>query len=336
MNQRLPSPILPLARYRLHFQPTMGADQLASLRGQYLGSAWRGAFGHSLRTMVCVTRQPDCEGCPLLRSCPYPFIFESRPPIGTTKFTRYPRTPGPYVLVPSVADCQDRGALLHLGLTLFGSANDQFPYLIHALEKAGKNGLTRQKVTLELIDVEAEVSASDRKSGSTSPAGKTPGQWMSIYQPGQESDPVVTSVPEVGNAGNSVNVRLLSPLRLRRDNKPIPGDELTFRDFMSSLIRRISMLTWFFSPTPLETDFAALTRLMDEIDINDRKLKRQKLQRYSSRQRTHVPMDGLRGSFRVEHENLAPFWPYLWLGQWTHVGRGCTMGLGCYVLEFED
>ena len=44
-------------------------------------------------------------------------------------------------------------------------------------------------------------------------------------------------------------------------------------------------------------------------------------------------MGGLTGWFEVEGPGLEPFWPYLWLGQWTHAGRGCSMGLGRYVLE---
>lgn len=29
-------------------------------------------------------------------------------------------------------------------------------------------------------------------------------------------------------------------------------------------------------------------------------------------------------------EGLAPFWPYIWLGQWTHAGKNTSMGLGKY------
>jgi CRISPR/Cas system endoribonuclease Cas6 (RAMP superfamily) len=31
--------------------------------------------------------------------------------------------------------------------------------------------------------------------------------------------------------------------------------------------------------------------------------------------------------------DLAPFWPFLVFGQWAHVGRGATFGLGGYRLE---
>jgi CRISPR/Cas system endoribonuclease Cas6 (RAMP superfamily) len=31
--------------------------------------------------------------------------------------------------------------------------------------------------------------------------------------------------------------------------------------------------------------------------------------------------------------DLEDYWPYLWLGQWTHVGKGTSMGMGAYTIE---
>ena len=44
-------------------------------------------------------------------------------------------------------------------------------------------------------------------------------------------------------------------------------------------------------------------------------------------------MGGLVGSFELAGPDIEPFWPLLWLGQWTHAGKGSSMGLGRYVLE---
>ncbi len=52
--------------------------------------------------------------------------------------------------------------------------------------------------------------------------------------------------------------------------------------------------------------------------------------RYSSRQWTAVPMGGLVGEIELNGLGLEPFWPWLWLGQWTHAGKGAVMGLGGY------
>lgn len=45
-----------------------------------------------------------------------------------------------------------------------------------------------------------------------------------------------------------------------------------------------------------------------------------------------MQMGGLMGSFRLDGVELDDFWPYLWLGQWTHAGKAATMGLGRYTI----
>ena len=32
---------------------------------------------------------------------------------------------------------------------------------------------------------------------------------------------------------------------------------------------------------------------------------------------------------------LSALWPWLWLGQWLHVGKNATMGMGGYTLEIS-
>ena len=341
------NPVLPLARYRLRFEVTDGADSSDWLQERYLGSAWRGAFGKVLRNTVCITRQPICDGCALLNSCPYPQIFEKRPPAGAEKLTRYPRTPGPYVLAPAIPGYDFTGqASLQLGLTLFGSANQQLPYVVHALDQAGQRGLTSRKIRLQLKDVQfaMEPQTEDfRQQGvpQDDPGERNPSErnqangWKEIYRSGKKLSPPSPWAPGIPALPDSVRIRLLSPLRLRRDNRILGAEAIDFSAFISSLIRRISMLTYFFSSTPLETDFAGLARLARKAEIGDRDLKWCGLKRFSQRQRRQIPMGGLVGEFELETGKLKPFWPYLWLGQWTHVGRTCSMGLGRYVVEHK-
>ena len=102
---------------------------------------------------------------------------------------------------------------------------------------------------------------------------------------------------------------------------------------MSGLLRRISLLTYFFSEAPLETDFAGLLRCAESVPVHNRALHWREWTRRSSRQNAKLRMGGLVGSFDLAGAEIEPFWPMLWLGQWTHAGKGCSMGLGRYVLE---
>jgi hypothetical protein len=54
--------------------------------------------------------------------------------------------------------------------------------------------------------------------------------------------------------------------------------------------------------------------------------------RYSARQDRRMEWEGLVGE-AVYEGDLAPFWPYLVFGQWTHAGSATTFGLGRYRIE---
>ena len=342
----IPRPSLPLGRYRVRFRECLpeGAPSLASPRADYLGSAWRGVFGRALRKTVCVTRLPACDPCALLRSCPYPFLFESRTPPSAEKLTRYPHTPGPYVLEPADPrfDTGEEG-MVNLGVTLFGPANDHLPYVVHALDRAGRGGLTARRIRLEMVDVQAESPGGAAPRHGAAEGGAADGDasrtrnggWSTVFEPGGRLSSVragLSALPPSPPPA-AVRVRLLTPLRMRRQGRFAGAADFDFRAFASHLLRRISLLTYFFGDTPLETDFAGLLRRAESVPTAERTLHWQDWTRHSSRQQADVPMGGVVGCFRLDRPGLDPFWPMLWIGQWTHVGRGCSMGLGRYALE---
>ena len=337
----VPRPSLPLARYRVRFRERIpeGGFSLASPRTGYLGSAWRGAFGHALRKTVCVTRLPACDPCVLLRSCPYPFLFESRTPPGATKLTRYPRTPGPCVLEPADRRFDTENNTLNLGVTLFGPANDHLPYVVHALDSAGRHGLTARRVALDLLDVQSESRGRDAGNGAAPDIGPEfedaaeRDGWTTIFEPGRHLSPVPAGGPVPPASPAALRVRLLSPLRIKRHEHLVGTASFDFRAFMGGLLRRISLLTYFFGESPLETDFAGLLGAATSVSVTNRALRWREWTRRSSRQGSNLQMGGLTGSFDLAGPEIEPFWPLLWLGQWTHAGKGCTMGLGRYVLE---
>lgn len=329
--EELPAPRLPLSRYRFRFLERSGDDRSSLARAGYLGSAWRGAFGHALRRAVCVTRLPACDSCILLRSCVYPWLFESRTPPNAAKLSRYPRTPGPFVLEPSDPSHDAAAETLNLGVVLFGQANDQLPYVAHALEQVGRGGLTAKRIKLDLRDVQVEVRIQDGTAANETLVSKD--GWSTVYVPGGQLAATPTQPLLTPKFPGAVRVRLLSPMRIRRDNRLVDQRAFDFRSLAGVLLRRISLLTTFFGDTPLETDFAGLLSQADSLPIAQRQLHWREWTRYSSRQEAKLQMGGLVGWFEVEGSGLESLWPYLWLGQWTHVGKGCSMGLGRYVLE---
>jgi hypothetical protein len=309
MDSAALTPILPLTLLECRFE----LDEPPRLPA-FPGSAWRGVFGHALKRAVCVVRHTDCGACLLYRSCVYPYIFETPPPPDAGKMRRYSAVPHPFALR---VEPRQSGLEYHLGVTLFGRAERHLPYVVHALSEAGRLGLGRDHQPFRLIDVQQA-----RETGGD--------EWLGIYAPGQPLQGYPATSPTIVPCPDRVQIRLLSPLRLRTRDRLATPATFRFSDLFGHLLRRISLLTYFHTDTPLEIDFAALTRAAAEVPILEPRLRWYDWTRYSSRQETTMDMGGLVGSFDLPGEFLAPFWPYLWLGQFAQVGKGTTMGLGRY------
>ena len=298
-------PKLEIARFRLDFV----LEGPRELPNQYLGSAWRGAFGHALRQSVCVTKAPTCEGCGLLNTCPYPALFESRTPENATKLSRYPLTPSPYVLQPD--NIQDR--VLRLGLVLYGTAAKQFSVVSLALRRAAEKGLTERRVKLRLQSIAKEYSFNSNS-------------WT------QDLDAPVQFI-ETGQPPDQVRVRLLTPLRIKEQGRHVGAKEFRFRAFAANLLRRVSLLTHFFGESALEADFRDGLAQAEKVSLDNVQLKWRDWARFSSRQGTGMKLGGLIGEFEIGLQGIEFLWPCLLIGQWTHVGKNCTFGLGRYVIE---
>jgi CRISPR/Cas system endoribonuclease Cas6 (RAMP superfamily) len=50
--------------------------------------------------------------------------------------------------------------------------------------------------------------------------------------------------------------------------------------------------------------------------------------RWSAQQKQALDMGGVIGSFVLDMTGRAALFPYLWLGQWVHAGKGAVMGMG--------
>ncbi|TSE34655.1 CRISPR-associated endoribonuclease Cas6 [Tepidimonas charontis] len=283
--------------------------------GEFPGSAWRGALGHALKRTACVTRLPQCRPCALYQSCVYPYFYDTPPPPTAQKMRRYETTPHPFILEPGTAG----GCSYQLGFKLIGVANRQLAVFIHALSQAaqGPKGVAGNRLQLEAVEQETYPGS---------------GHWRCIYRPQEALQALPQVVPLTPEAPGDLRIELLTPLRVKRDGRHVGPREFRFADLFGTLLRRISMLSFFHTDTPLETDFKGLMAQARAIEAVTALNWEDKL-RYSSRQQVAMKLGGVIGHIEIRGQDLRPFWRYLWLGQWLHVGSGATMGLGQYRVE---
>jgi hypothetical protein len=77
-------------------------------------------------------------------------------------------------------------------------------------------------------------------------------------------------------------------------------------------------------------DAAHLARRAEQL-ADERALRWQDWTRFSSRQQQEMTLGGVIGDWTLRGD-LKELLPWFWLGQWLHVGKNATMGMGRYSL----
>ena len=287
----------------------------------YKGSTIRGGFGHALRRVCCVARKRDCVDCILRERCIYSLVFETPVPEDAKMMRRYPSAPHPFVIDPPLDGQRlyEPGKILDFRLILIGRAVDYLPYFVYSFHKLGKIGIGRdkgkfllQKVTSNSLQGDGEVPVyNEEDKVLKSPCA--PFAWSKIV----EQDP-----PE------SIRISFLTPTRIKYRGRLTKDVE--FHVFFRNLLRRISLLSYFHCGQTLnDHGFKELIDRAKGIRTTIHTLYWNDWERWSARQRTRMKLGGFIGDVTYEGD-LRPFWPYIKLGEYVHVGKGSSFGLGRY------
>jgi CRISPR-associated endoribonuclease Cas6 len=278
------------------------------------GSAWRGALGHTLARLACTSSSRGCPPCKHPQACAYGYLFETTPHPEAKKMRKYNQVPHPFTLRLESIENQSCTLRAHL----FGRANAHLPLFVAALRQAGQTpeGIAGNRLALESVTQESAPGSGD---------------WLRIDHPSGSLVPLAPDVPVAPPCPAAMEVRFLTPLRVKSDGQTAGNNTLDFGAFFSVLLRRISMLTYFHADVALETDFKSLVTAARSVRAATNLQWREQV-RYSARQKSPMKMGGVVGSLRVEGQDISPFWPFLWLGQWSHAGSSASMGNGAYEL----
>jgi hypothetical protein len=288
----LQRPIGPLQILDFSFSPAL------TLRlPPYAGSAWRGAFGHALKRLVCAMRLRPCAGCPLAGVCMFPLVFGS----GTGA-----EGARPYVLAPEPTRRRAAiapSATFSVRLVVLPPAATAAPYLVRALVEAARAGIGPDRVPLEPIAI------TDHAGAAFSP------DLLSV------PPPVTLAVPP---APERVRLLFATPLRLRLGGDLATGATLRLADLAAAIVRRLALLGFALPP---EEARAARAEAAGR-DFASARLGWLETTRRSSRQGTLMQLGGIVGEATVLLEGTTLLWPLLWAASVVHVGKGASMGFG--------
>lgn len=286
----------------------------------YKGSALRGGFGQVFRRLACLGNAQGFGQCLLGERCPYHYIFETPPPAGSVILDKIPTAPQPFVLEPPLETKRlyEPGEELIFHLVLLGKALDFLPYFIYAFDELGKVGLGQGKgqYALEAVDWLDETSNAVLIYDGSKKVLSDSFRSLSLSQ-----------LSVSASSPSQLSLSFLTPTRLKYDNQLAADCE--FHVLFRNLVRRLALLNYFHCDgafPPERKDFIEQARNIGTVTSELHWIDRE---RYSNRQQRWTPIGGFVGHVTYRG-NLAPFLPYLRLGEYTHVGKGATFGLGGY------
>jgi hypothetical protein len=295
-------PPLQYARFRFDVSTTV-----AFKLPDYAGSMLRGAFGHAFRRLSCMTRQKTCTHCPLLQTCPYTQVYEnSEGQLHTNRYVIEPPQSGYRWLEP--------GETFSFHMVLYGQALHQLPLILLAWTQALERGLGKHNTPVQLQAVYQE--------GSNHPLYR-PGNSIAPWQPQHAPLPAVP---------DQVVLELQTPICLKQDGHYIRKTRLSPYPLLMALARRYHMLSTNTPDTTESTiDFRRIHELANNIHLQEQ-VQWCEWTRYSNRQQQSMQLGGLMGHIQLSGD-LAPVWPLLVAGEWTHAGKHASFGLGQYRLQ---
>ncbi|MCS7250328.1 MAG: CRISPR system precrRNA processing endoribonuclease RAMP protein Cas6 [candidate division WOR-3 bacterium] len=283
----------------------------------YKGSILRGAFGYALRKVCCPFSSRDCKECLLKPKCVYIYIFETQRPENSAIMRKYENIPHPFIIEPPLDNKTEykEGDLLSFNFILLGKAIEFLPYFIYAFEHMAERGLNkgRNKLVIQSIKQGDDIIYD--------------GESKIIKNKVKEKE---LKLKKPKKLVNRIAIKFLTPVRIIYQGKV--AESLDFSIILRSLIRRIGLLSYFYSQKPFEIEFKELIEQALQIKTEEAKFKRIVLSRYSFRQRRLIKMEGLIGE-AIYQGNLSQFIPYLKIGEKLHIGKGTTFGLGKYQLK---
>ncbi len=289
------------------------------------GNILRGAFGSSLRNLLCVVKQKskNCPTCQIKERCPYALIFS---PIGINPAKRLQNPPRGYVIKPplDMETAYNRERPLIFEMILVGDRNPYLPYLIVSFNELGERGLGLNRGKFKLTGIEII------KDGETIP----------IYDPSSNMvknlDGRITGKEMLSKASHldptQIRLCFLTPTRIKYNPTGEKGNSelvrnLEFHHLVRRLRDRLNALSVTYCGGPLEIDFQGIAEKARAVNT-----MRSDLKWVEQRRKGFHDQSGFVGEI-IFRGDLSEYLPLIVAGQYLHVGEDAVFGHGWYEIS---
>jgi len=293
---------------RLEFILRLHSDRCADHVMEHLKRTFRGAF----REETC-GYGGNCDYCESASDCPFMLVFGQTLSPDPDALRKYQKPPLPFVFELRQDPARvKRGDSFKLSLVLAGSATNHVQQICTALIAVFRSSPDISLAGIGSVDC----------SGLSSPlmtenSGISFGKLATMTV---EDIMALSALPP-----DQVTLDFQTPLRMVQDGTAIR--DFSFPKFITSLLRRISSIAYYYGGSVLELDYRRLSALSKETRVVESTVI------YSGRM--GWKKGGLVGSCAVTGD-ISAFHPVLLLGEYLHCGKGAAYGMGSYEVVRSD
>ncbi len=279
---------------------------LYDMRGEFL-DAFR-------RTVNCV--KTECAGCRTGLDCPAFHALAQSITSDPTALKRYQKPPLPFVFeFLEIPPPPNRGMCFECAFTIVGSAINHLDFYLAALRLMFESKNPRRRFSGTLLSVES----CDYQGGRSliwARKSLVPFDRLHLLS--------ALELPQIRPFGpERLSLTFLTPLRLVHDGRPL--QQISFSLLFRTLLRRISSLAYYYGGEELELDYKWLSERSVLIECQVDNCQYGAPVWGASNQR----LCGLTGN-AVFTGDLSAFHLPLFIGEYVHLGKGASFGLGQY------
>jgi len=221
--------------------------------------------------------------------------------------TKYKKIPGPFTFF-----IEEKNKLNYINMVLFGSGKEFLPYIYNVFFKMGQKGIGKFRIKFKIVDI-----LENNKSIFNSKNNELNLNTSSTYFTNNKK------------SYSNITINFITPLRIISNNKFL--NTFTAKKFISTLLRRIYLLSIFYCNFDPEFNFTDILKLAESINIKQ-KTYFQKENRFSYSQKKKINIGGLLGKIIFEGENLSKIYNIFNLGELIHIGKSTSIGNGKYTI----
>ena len=240
-----------------------------------------------------------------------------------------PFAPHPFILQPPHSGKLNYapGDTFTCDLILIGEAINLLPWMVFTFDQIGKRriGLRDKRGQCQLNKVES-LPAHGSDNSQTIYTAET--EMLTDEGLMLRLDDVMQAAPHTADA---IELEFLTPTSIKVNGKWT--SRLTFEHLIRNLLRRIRFLSYFHCGEDLDVDAPAIIKAAGAV-THQLRLNWLRKDRYSYRTEKSVPMGGFVGQARFKGA-LEPFLPFIYLGEYLHIGHHTAFGFGQYRLIFS-